>query len=73
MVAITKMLTWPSGIISIKGISQDASIMVYNGLGSVVLSTKGTHLIDLSSYGKGMFYIRITENRSGILKTVIIE
>ncbi|MFA7081285.1 MAG: T9SS type A sorting domain-containing protein [Bacteroidales bacterium] len=59
-----------SGIFQIEG--EVSSIKVYNNLGKLILSNKNVTTIDLTNFGKGMYYAKIqTVNGSSVVKLVV--
>ncbi|MFA7081286.1 MAG: T9SS type A sorting domain-containing protein [Bacteroidales bacterium] len=59
-----------SGIFQIEG--EVSYIKVFNNLGKLILSNKNVTTIDLTNFGKGMYYAKIqTVNGSSVVKLVV--
>lgn len=64
-----------NGIITISGIDEMTHITLINALGEEVqlASMNSNGLIDLSAFGKGMYFLRLTSDNKRFVKKIILE
>ncbi len=71
-----KPIVYPNpsiGVVNIQGVTKNTVIKVYNTFGVQILSVKGQEVIDLTQEMKGMYLVRIIDENSSIVKTVVIK
>jgi hypothetical protein len=71
------MIVYPnptSGMIKIiSNASKEAVYEIFDILGNVILKQQDLHEADLSSYAKGMYFIRITDNGDSYTKRIVVK
>ncbi len=71
---VIKLFPNPSnGIINILGVSKNATIKVFNTLGSPLLSVRKENVIDLSNQTRGLYFVHITDEGKTMKKMLIVK
>jgi hypothetical protein len=73
-----KMTVFPNpsnGIFTIEysDLNKNVNVEVYNILGTKLLEQKGTSTIDLSSYPKGVYFVKLTDSEKEITQRIILQ
>jgi hypothetical protein len=60
-----------NGLFSIKGLDNDAQLLLFDIGGKLVLDTIANEIIDISTYQKGVYFVKIISGSSVAIKKVI--